>query len=757
MIRTASLGFPCLGENLEQINVLNNFFNGKIDEQELYKIGYKIRKCNIEIQKKAHIDIISSNDFTWHDQVWDASVLLGNIPSRYYWEGGEVPTDIYFAPTLGHRKDKFEVPGMEYRPWFNTKLYYTVPEFQDATDFVQSDNKIMQHFIECSGFGVKSRPILLGPITYIMLGKVFDTEDEEFVDIDFQKTLNEILDVYSKIFINLKRIGVLEVQIDEPFLTTDISTSQQNLYSMAYEKISSYAQDIKITLTTGFGDIGQNADLVFSLPVKCIHLDLVSAPNQIEYLAKYNTKKEISLGLIDGQNVFINDIENSVKIAQKALEYVENIQIAPSCNLSHCPINLENETKLDQNIVKYLSFSKQKLDELTLIKRCLENDLDSQNIAKIKSKLYQDLANKISSIKPQKLSDYKRSNRGERVKKQKKDMNLKHFPFTAMGGLPIFLNERSKKNIDGFDFKNQALELIKKQNNFGFDVMSTGEYDRDSEHFDYFVNFMKGDIVNTQFGWIKTYCNKIEKPPIIFGEFDIDINEKHETKLFALAKFIKENTNKPVKYRITGPVMSLHRSFSFEGFSNKNSFLSLMSNVIKKIVHAAISKANIDIIQLDENNILEQMPQRIIDCTPMLSGLSKYIQNVYSQIPENIQTHLYIANSNIFLYIDDLDTLDADVLLLESARSGHDILKNLPGYKYQGDIGIGVYDAQSFYTPSIKDINHILKSAIRTFDIEKLWITYDYNFKIIPDNFFQSMGNINDVILGLRTKFLNID
>ncbi|QED23454.1 hypothetical protein [Candidatus Deianiraea vastatrix] len=746
MIKTATLGFPCIGENMELIDAINNFLSSKISETELYKIGRKIRRDNLQLQQDIGIDIIPVNDFTWHDNVWDMSVMIGNIPNRYYWEGGEVPSDIYFAPIVGHRKDKFEVPGMECRSWFNTRLFYTVPELQDVTDFAISDNKVMQHFIEAKEMNIIPRPVILGPISYILLSKVYDADDEDCTEIDTQRTLAEIIEVYKAIFVNLRRIGTKEIQIDEPFLSTDLPSVYQDLYKTTYEKIASMIGDIKITLTTGFGYIGSNADMIFSLPVDCVHLNLSNYESQIDYIVKNKTEKEISLGLVDGSNVFINDIEKSVEIAKTVSDYCSGIHIATSSGLFESPLNIALDKK-DQVYSKYLASAKDKLKELVLIKDCLNGDNDAIKEAKSRSKLLAKIKEEIS-FTDKKIDKYARGDRKERLDLQKNKMNLSHFPIIPLAMLPNFVAEK-KKNAD-HNILNLANDALKKQNNLGFDIVTTGEYDRDSEYFDYFVNFLNGKVINTTDGFIKTYCNKYEKPPILFGDFSFEKN----AEMFSLLSSVVENTEKPVKYRVIGPVTAFHRSYILCKNEYKNEYLATLSVAISEIANLAVSHGA-KVIQIDEHNILEVMPTRITEYTPLLSGLGVYIKNIYAKFKDEIQVHLYITNSNIFTYIDDLDNLDIDVLLLESSKSGHDVVKNLSGYKYQGDIAIGLFDPNSIYTPSLKDLQNTLKTAIRTFDIEKLWITYDDNFVKNSDSFVKTMLNIKDAVFVLRSKFDN--
>lgn len=741
MIQSASLGFSRLGQNLEYITAIKSFLKGDIQEQDLFKTGHYIRKYNIDIHASAGIDIIPSNDFSWLDHVWDTSVLLGNIPRRYYWEGGIVPTDIYFASMIGHRKDKFEVPAMEQLPWFNTKYFYTVPEFQNMTDFIQSDNKIIQHYIEAKQFGHVTRPVLLGPMSYILLGKVVDDEefDEEFEKFDI---LDEILTVYKSIFANLKRIGVKSVQIDEPHLSTDLSKIHQKLYEKSYNFIRKISDGIHITLTTGFGDVGNNTDLVNSLPVNCVHLDLHSAPKQIEGFVKSGHKKELSLGLVDGQNVFINDIEKSIKIAEFAMEHgVSNIQIGTNCSLLHCPVDLALEKKISPQNKQFLAYSKQKLQEVALITNYLNGKVDRKEVDIIANK-YKELT-KYSQLPEQQPPAYARKNRYARVKKQKSAINIGFFPVTALGNIPCNIDQKKNaKNPEEF-----MLGLIKKQQPI-FDVFSTGEVDRHSLDLDYFAELADDFYITADYNHIQTNGFIIEKPPIMLGDFKYSKIEK----LFDLTKLMIKNAKNPVKYRLFGPVTAFHRSFVFEGISKQKAMLKLAKFASDIILEA--QKCGVKIVQIEEHSIREQMPIRISDFSPNLSGLTSIVKAAYCNISDELQVHLNVGNSDVSSYVDDLDSLDADVLLVSACRANFDNIKYFVGHKYQGDIGIGIYDPMSLHTPTQNDMQNNIKTLIRVFDVEKIWITYDSNISLFTNpaswEFFTQM---HEVVMKYRERF----
>ncbi len=751
MIRTATLGFPQLGPQLEYKKSLRAFLSQDITENKLFKSGHDIRVSALKMQNDAKIDIIPCNDFSWHDEVWDVSLMIGNIPSRYYWEGGEVPTEIYFAPSKGHKKDKFEVPGMEIRPYFTSRAYYTVPEFQDGIHFIQSDNKIIHHYIESKTEVENARPAILGPVSYMLLGKVYDSEDEKFTQIDVEKTLLEIIDVYSKVFTNLKRVNAKHVQLNEPCLSTNLPIAHQNLFSLAYKKLKELSQDMEIMVFTGFTDIGHNEDLVLSLPVDCIHINVMNmSDDRIEKILQKAQGKEISLGLVSGDNVFISNLNYCVEIAKKFLDRGYKIQIAPTCPLAFCPLDLHSEKNIPTELKPYVSFAVQKLDELTIIKNALNGDKNAINTADKITKLHNELYEKINAISLPTLDQYSRTDKSKRSEKQKKDMNLSIFPMTTIGTF----GQISQKSTA---YANDKLEsFLKRQVDYGFDILSSGEFDRKGTEFDYFVQFFSGSILNTNNAYVKTYFNALEKFPIVFGSFTLnDDKAKEMITQESETVSIAASMNKIIKYRLIGPITAMHRSFCFEKDSRKDIYLGLFSGVCKKIAKTAIDNG-FGALQLDENNILSETHSSL-ESPSNLVKIENFVKNVYAKIKDNVPVHLYFENANVIPYIDDFSNLDPDLIIFESFRSTHDIIKNISSYKYDGDIAIGFYDPTSHYTPSVKDIHAALKFAIRAFDLDKLWVSYDCHFKDFPSNLDQSMKNLKESVLLCREKFSKFD
>jgi 5-methyltetrahydropteroyltriglutamate--homocysteine methyltransferase len=739
MLKTTTIGFSQVGQNNEYKKALNAYLTGQIDETALYARGHDIRKSNLKIQSMAGIDIIGCNDFSWHDDVWDTSLLIGNIPSRYYWEGGEVPLDIYFTPKHGQKKDKFEVMAMEQRPFFNTKTYYTVPEFQDGIHFIQSDSKPVQHYIEATEI-IKNpiRPILFGPVSYVLLGKVYDSEDKKFVKIDQNEFLDEIVDVYKNVFSNLKRIKCTQIQINEPCLSTTISRSTQDMFIRVYEKIKAIAAGMEITLFTGFSDIGHNENFVLSMPVDRIHLNIAKSSNErIDHLVEKFEHKKISLGLIDGDNVFSADINRCCKIVEKFSKKTNDIHISTSTSLAFCPFDIRDEKFIPEKLRPHLKFSIQKLDELKEI-------LDVSN----GSKKYQ--STNVPSIsenfkKSETTTDYEytRDMRNERNAKNKKLNQRSIFPMTTIG---CFGSQTIKQKSN----KDKTFAFLDSQIEYEFDILSTGEFDRNSTcDIEYWTKFATGDVYVTTNNKIKTYFNEIEPCVIIYGDFALDENKVEEilekTKETVLTAK-NENITQPLKYRVTGPITATNRSFypALDVDQYKTHIISNFAKFTKSIIDKTI-ESGIRVIQIDENDMFQDGDE--IDHT------KTFIKYLYHDLPTEIETHIYIKNADITNYLSDLDQLDADLMIFESARSTHDIIGNISSYRYNGNIAIGLYDPTSYHIPSTKDMHDTLKLAIRSFDFDKIWITYDSLFKSSQIDTEQGFKNLIEAVKICRQKY----
>lgn len=753
MIKSASLGFSRLGKNLEYKTAISAFINKEIDENQLYYIGSKIRKYNLDLHKEANIDIIPSNDFSWCDHILDTSVMLGNIPKRYYWEGGIIPMEIYFATLLGHKKDKFEVPAMQIAPFFNTRYSYIVPEFQDFTDFVYSDNKPVQHYIEAKQNNILTRIVLFGPISYLLLGKIRGEDIDGFDKFD---VIDDILAVYEELFLNLKRIGVGQVQIDEPCLSTDLSKSNQIFYTQVYDKIMKFASDFHVTLTTGFGDIGNNAEFVFSLPVHSIHLDLTNGKNSMEDWIKYSKNKELSLGLVDGLNVFINDINDSVRIASEIINKTDkDIQISTSCSLLHCPIDSDLEIEIDSDKRKYLAYGRQKLKEVSLIKDILNGDKIAKDFGEKISNNYKDLSVFSKKNDKNKLHQYERKSKSNRITQQKKNFKLPNFPLCSLGGMPDFksLNKAKKQKqsvLTSDEIKDKINDSVKKQELYGFDIISNGEHERHSRYVDYFSSKFNGDIIKTSYAYVQSYASEVKNCNIFLGNFDIEKKEIKEILEFVV--YAKLISKKPLKFTIFGPLTFMNESF-LSPFLEKDSFLFNVSSLINKIILSANSE-DIKIIQINEYCVKESLPIKLTEYTKEICDFGKFIKNCYYNVTSEVQIQMHILNSDISYYVDDLEFLDLDVLFIEGFRSSFDVINEFSGHKYQRDIGIGIQDPKSIYTPSSVEIYNSIKNIIRSFDIEKIWIVQDSAIGIYcQENIIQALSNIRDAVKEIRSKF----
>ena len=370
MSRSATLGFPRIGAFRELKKAVESYWKNSISKEELLKSAAEIRKENWLTQKTAGIDFIPSNDFSFYDHILSMIATAGAVPARFNFSGDKVDLDLFFAMARGLQKDGVDVVAMEMTKWFDTNYHYIVPEFSKNQKFKFACNKIVDHYLEAKELGIETRPVLVGPLTFLLIGKSVDGSD--VLDL-----LPNLLSVYKEIFAALNKAGVQNLQIDEPCLATDLSSEALNAYVNAYKEINAFKGDIKLHLTTYFDNLGSNINTAFALNTKSVHIDLVRAPEQLDKALQIIGENQIlSLGLVDGRNIWINDIENSIAIAQKAIAQLgsSRVIIASSCSLLHSPVDLNSEIRLDGEIKSWLAFATQKLDEINAINQLVSGN-----------------------------------------------------------------------------------------------------------------------------------------------------------------------------------------------------------------------------------------------------------------------------------------------------------------------------------------------------------------------------------------------
>ena len=741
---THNLGYPRIGNNRELKKAVEGYWSGRISYKELMQISSTIKQENWLTQKNLGIDMIPSNDFSLYDHVLDLAFAISAIPDRYAQlpqNSAKSKLDLYFAMARGYQDGVTDITAMEMTKWFDTNYHYIVPEFHNNQKFWLSDFKLIDEFQEAKRLGIITKPVILGPVSFLLLGK---EKEEGFNRIDL---LVNLLEAYFEMISLLVDNGVEWIQFDEPFLALDLTTEQKRAFKVAYSRIRKNFPSVKFLLSIYFGGLFDNVELVAGLPVDAIHLDLVRDPAQLEIMMKLVAgEKKLSLGLVDGRNIWKNDFANSLKFIAKAIEKIgeERVMIAPSCSLLHVPCDLEletNEEVLSSEIKQWLSFAKQKLEEvvalkqLSMQKESIESiQLFKENQEAIRSRrtsglIHNDLVKERIDFVEQ-FKEMKRSPFPLRKKEQHKRLELPSFPTTTIGSFPqtadvrtwrakLKRNELSKNEYDRL-VQGEIGKAVRWQEEVGLDVLVHGEFER-NDMVEYFGEMLDGFVFSTN-GWVQSYGSRCVKPPIIFGDV-----QRPNPMTINWITYAQSLTSKPVKGMLTGPVTILKWSFVRD-----DQPLSVTCNQIALAIRDEVldlEKANISIIQIDEPALREGLPLRKSDWKTYLDWAVNAFRLSYAGVKDETQIHTHMCYSEFNDIIDSITALDADVITIECSRSQMELLDVFGEYKYPNDIGPGVYDIHSPRVPSDAEMVDLLKKAEAVIPKENIWVNPDCGLK----------------------------
>ena len=531
MAIATNLGFPRIGAKRELKKATEAYWKNQISEAELITAGKDIRKNNWLLQKDAGLDHIPVGDFSFYDHVLDMSALLGCVPARYNWDGTAITSDLYFAMARGNQT----APAMEMTKWFNTNYHYIVPEFERIDNLKLSSSKIFDEIQEAQDLGITPRPVILGPLSYIGLGKI------KAANLTKKDILAAIKPLYGEILKRFKAMGIEWVQIDEPLLITDISDEVRQAYRETYAWLKAQS-DIKILLATYFEDLGPNTDLALNLDTDGLHIDTKRGPKQVDYIIDNLPKgRSLSLGLVDGRNIWRSDLTAAIELAEKAVESTgsSRLMIAPSCSMLHSPVDLDSEETLDVEIKSWLAFAKQKVNEIALITKAvnegveaIEAELKDNQAAlqtrKTSARIHNPDVKKRTSKVNSEMSQRK-SNFAAREKIQADLYKLPAFPTTTIGSFPQTADIRAaraayKKGDLARDryvetMRKEIESVVRYQEEIDIDVLVHGEAER-NDMVEYFGEHLEG-FAFTKFGWVQSYGSRYVKPPIIFGDVSL--------------------------------------------------------------------------------------------------------------------------------------------------------------------------------------------------------------------------------------------
>lgn len=743
-IIVSALGFPRIGPRRELKTALESYWSGKTEAASLLRSAAALRAAAWARQHALGVTHIPSNDFSLYDHVLDTSVMVGAIPSSYGWTGGAATLDTYFAMArgssgdekgCGHCHDGGDLPPLEMTKWFDTNYHYMVPELTVGQPFKLASTKPIDEFLEAKALGYRTRPVLLGPVTYLLLGKSNEAR------LDPLSLLDGLLPVYAEVLKRLAEAGAEWVQMDEPALVLDLNDQKRAAFEAAYATLTKAAPELKLLVATYFGALGDNLVTAARLPVAGLHVDLVRAPEQLDaVLAVLPRDRALSLGVIDGRNVWRADLSALLKKLKPLAKSPRTIMLAPSCSLLHTPVDLALETDLDAELKSWLAFAVQKLEELVVLAQGLNEGRaaviralavsDSTQAGRRASPRIHDKAVRahLAAITPE-MAKRGVDFTGRRAL-QKPRLNLPPLPSTTIGSFPQTADIRkaraahakgtfSDADYDAF-LKRETEAAIRWQEEIGLDVLVHGEFER-NDMVQYFGEHLAG-FAFTKYAWVQSYGSRCVRPPIIFGDVS-----RPKPITVEWWRFVQSLTAKPVKGMLTGPITVLQWSFVRDDQPRSETCRQIALAVRNEVID--LEQAGAKIIQIDEAALREGLPLRRSEWQHYLDWAVECFRLTASGVRPETQIHTHMCYSEFNDIIAAIAAMDADVISIETARSKMELLDAFKTYAYPNEIGPGVYDIHAPRVPCIDEMVTLLTNARSRLAPEQLWVNPDCGLK----------------------------
>ncbi|KAI5864428.1 cobalamin-independent methionine synthase [Durotheca rogersii] len=739
MVQSAVLGFPRMGVNRDLKKATEAYWAGNLTQAELLAEAKRLRLAHWKIQKDAGVDIIPSNDFALYDQVLSHIQDFGAVPERYS-SANLDRVDEYFAMGRGHQKGGVDVPSLEMVKWFDSNYHYVKPTLQDNQTFKLTANpKAVVEYLEAKEAGINTRPVLLGPVSFLHLGKA--DRGQSVVPIDL---LSKLLPVYEELLAKLKEAGAETVQIDEPVLVFDLPAKTKAAFKPAYERFASLGAKIpNLIFTTYFGDIVHNLD-VLPKDVYGVHIDLVRNPEQLTtVLGALGPKTVLSAGVVDGRNIWKTNLKRAIETAETAIQKLgkERVIVATSSSLLHTPHTLASEKKLDPEIADWFSFASEKAVEIAVIAKAVTDGPASvREVLEANAKSWNARATSSRTNNPQvkerqsKIvpSDYNRKSEFPlRISQQQKKLNLPLFPTTTIGSFPQTKEIRVQRNkftkgeiteaqYDKF-IEQEIDENVKIQDELDLDVYVHGEPER-NDMVQYFGERLDGYAFTTH-AWVQSYGSRCVRPPIIVGDIS-----RPAPMTVKESKYAVSVSKKPMKGMLTGPVTCLRWSFPRDDVHQSVQAEQLALALRDEVVD--LEKAGVDVIQVDEPALREGLPLRAgKEREAYLNWAVKAFKLSTVGVEDSTQIHSHFCYSEFQDFFHAIAALDADVLSIENSKSDSKLLSVFVDEAYPRHIGPGVYDIHSPRVPSEQEIKDRIEEMLQYLKPEQLWINPDCGLK----------------------------
>jgi len=738
MVSTHNLGFPRIGAKRELKFALESYWKGQSTRDTLKALGKDLRQRHWSLQSA--LDLSPVGDFSFYDQVLDMSFTLGHLPERVSGFHGD-QLDNYFRVARGRSAQSDDdhaqccggVAAGEMTKWFDTNYHYIVPEFTATTTFKLNATNLLEQLAEAQALNVKAKPVIIGPVTYLAIGKAKDNSDRLAL-------LPQLVQVYVELLEALAAQGVEWVQIDEPILVTELDADWQHAFNLAYHQLKS--SRVKLLLATYFGQLADNQYLAANLPVAGLHVDAINARHEIlPLIGMLPSHKVLSIGVVNGRNIWKTDLTATLDWLEPLAQRLgERLWIAPSCSLLHVPVDLDSEHQLDDEIQSWLAFAKQKLEELHILSVALNHGREAvkerlaTNHAALEARRHsQRVHNPAVRVALGKLTPQlgQRQNvYAQRASKQAALLNLPKYPTTTIGSFPQTAEirlARSQFKSSELDYADYQLAMkveiersVREQEALGLDVLVHGEAER-NDMVEYFGEQLSG-YAFSQFGWVQSYGSRCVKPPILFGDIS-----RPQAMTVGWIKYAQSLTSKPMKGMLTGPVTILNWSFVRDDQPRAVSCYQLALAIREEVLD--LEQAGINVIQIDEAALREGLPLRKSQWKEYLNWAVESFRITANGVQDETQIHTHMCYSEFNDIIAAIADMDADVITIETSRSDMELLDAFDNFNYPNEIGPGVYDIHSPNIPTQEQIVQLMKKAAERVPAERLWVNPDCGLK----------------------------
>jgi 5-methyltetrahydropteroyltriglutamate--homocysteine methyltransferase len=744
-ILTHNLGYPRMGALRQLKKSLEAYWLGTETEADLHRNASGLRRMHWGQQKEAGIDLIPSNDFSFYDHVLDTAAMVGAVPERFGWKGAQVDLPTYFAMARGRATGQEEVEyghgecnhggvhAMEMTKWFDTNYHYIVPEFHEGQKFKLASTKAINEFQEALTLGIKTKPVLLGPFTFLKLGKIHGK------DFNRYQLLPGLIEVYVELLRRLASAKAEWVQLDEPAFALDLTSDECGLLSQVYTQLIEAVPALKLMVATYFNDLGENLPAFARLPVHALHVDVTRSGKELgDLIAQLGPKKILSLGLVHGRNIWRNDYGWSLATIRQTVALLgeERVWLAPSCSLLHVPFSLRFEQKLNPEIKSWMAFAEEKLIELSELRQAYEgkDPLVARNrhllSARAASGLIHRQQIKIRCEKSDESDLKRKSPYALRSQVQRDHLRLPDLPTTTIGSFPQTEEVRAaraqyrKGKISHAEYEafleKETARVIRWQDEIGLDVLVHGEFER-TDMVEYFGEQLSG-FVFTENGWVQSYGSRCVKPPVLFGDV-----ERHRPMTVRWSKFAQAQTSKPMKGMLTGPITILQWSFVRNDQPRAETARQIAFAIRDEV--RDLEAGGISVIQVDEPALREGLPLRRADWAQYLRWSVDAFRLATAGVADRTQIHTHMCYCEFNDIIEAIAELDADVISIESSRSEMELLEAFRTFKYPNEVGPGIWDIHSPRVPSVDEIANLLAKALQVLPRKQLWVNPDCGLK----------------------------